>query len=159
MKRNIKLAMALAVSMIFALSVTAYAGKHGKGGPHGKGGMMGFPFLQSLSEDQKPKVAEIFAKYKDEMDQRRDASAAAMEKVADAVHADTFNEADIRQAFKEASAAKEEMVVLRAKILSEIKPLLTPEQIAKMKERKERMKDRRECRDSMAEDWIEDNTK
>jgi Spy/CpxP family protein refolding chaperone len=161
MIRNKMLTCVLAVLMMLAFSMTAEAGRHGRGGPRGKCGFMGFNFLNSLSEEQKSQIAEVFAKYKNEMKQYRDAIAAAREKVAGAVHADTFNEADIRQACKDVSAAREEMVVLRAKIFNEIKSLLTPEQIATMKakweQKKERMKNCQDFRDSRLEDWIEDN--
>ena len=163
MRKNLVFTFLVIGTMMFSLSVYAVAGQHGEGGAHHQGGFIGKKFLNSLSKEQKTKVAEILSKYKGEMDQHRDAFATAAEKVADAVHADTFDEAQIRQAFKDASAIREEMTVLRARIMSEIRPLLTADQLKKLKEhhdlRKQKMKERRDAKEDMFDEWLEENMK
>ncbi len=60
------------------------------------------------------------------------------------------------------SPIKEEFVVLKAKIVSEIKPVLTPEQIETLKERKakgaEKREKRMEKKRSKLDSWIESHS-
>ena len=86
----------------------------------------------------------------------------AHEALRDAIMADPMIETDVRQASQDLASVVEEMNVLRAQVTSEIRPLLTSEQIeqvkskrserkAKMKERREEMSDRI---DKVIEEWM-----
>jgi protein CpxP len=169
------LAVALVIIMVFAGSALAWGGgNHGKGGGkmahsefHGKGfggGFMGFRILMSLdlTDAQKSSVANVIVKYRDEMKANKEKLVEAREKLTEAILAEEFNETAIRQAAQELAPLKEEMAVLRAKIASEIRPILTPDQIALFEERraekKERMKERIEAGCSRLDAWLESQT-
>ena len=58
-----------------------------------------------------------------------------------ALNATQFDEATARAAFEKASSIREEMFILRAKMMVELKSVLTPEQVNLLKERRaERMR-------------------
>ncbi|OQY59423.1 MAG: hypothetical protein B6245_06775 [Desulfobacteraceae bacterium 4572_88] len=169
------LAVALVIIMVFAGSALAWGGgQHGKGGGgmghggfHGKGfggGFMGFRMLMSLdlTDAQKTSVANVIAKYRDEMTANKEKLMEAREKLTDAILAEEFSETAVRQAAQELAPLKEEMAVLKAKVASEIRPILAPEQIALFEERraekKEMMKERIESRCSRMDAWLESNT-
>jgi protein CpxP len=133
-------------------------GQHGFGMGHG---FMGFKILEelNLSDAQKAGISEIILKYRDERRQHIDKLIEARKNLSDTVLAETFNEADVRQAFGEAAALQEEAAVIRAKIFSEIRPLLTPEQLALISQRKaelfEKIKDRMAFGQSVFDAWLE----
>ncbi|MCP4346476.1 MAG: Spy/CpxP family protein refolding chaperone [Desulfobacterales bacterium] len=159
------LSMVLVLVMVF--SGMAIAGKGGddsgrkRGMKHHRGFGMGLKALLSLdlSDAQKTEVANILKKYQDDMKTAADKLAEAKNNMGDLIHADEFNEAEIRKAFQAASSIKEELVVLKAKIFSEIKPVLTPEQIETLEERKakhaEKRKKHMDKRFSKLDSWIE----
>ncbi|MDO9263546.1 MAG: Spy/CpxP family protein refolding chaperone [Desulfosalsimonadaceae bacterium] len=112
------------------------------------GGMMMFKEL-NLSDRQQEQVKAVMDRHQNEM-QGLDAKIdAARKSVHEAVHADVFNEQRIRDAHKTLAAEKENMAVLRGKIFSEIRPILTPEQVTQLKEMRNRhagkMADRPKC--------------
>jgi Spy/CpxP family protein refolding chaperone len=101
------------------------------------GGMMMFKEL-NLSGRQQEQVKAVMDRHQNEMqglDQKIDA---ARKSVHEAVHADTFNEKMIRDAHKTLAGEMETMAVLRGKIFSEIRPILTPEQLKQWKEMRNR---------------------
>lgn len=157
--------IALVLVMIFTgAAVAGGFGRHHGGpggfGKHGMGGGMGLKALMhlDLSETQKAEVAEVFTKYQEDRENVRASVMTARENLFTAVHADEFNEADVRQASKAVAAAMEEGAVLKAKIIAEVKPILTPEQIALLKERRakktEKMKEHKASKHSMLENWL-----
>lgn len=170
MKAMKTLAVALAIVMIFAGSAMAWGGgKHGKGfghgGFHGKGGgFMGLRMLMSLdlTDAQKTSVANVIAKYREEMQANKEKLMEAREKLADATLAEEFSETAVREAAQELAPLKEDMAVLRARVASEIRPILTPEQIALLEEKRAemrgRMKERIEAGCSRLDTWIESHT-
>ncbi len=166
--RTIKtLSMVLVIVMVF--SGMAIAGKNGHDRERGfmkhhRGFGMGLRALLSLdlSDAQKTEVANILKKYRDDMRNAADKLAEAKKNMGDLIYADEFNEAEIRKAFQAMSPIKEEFVVLKAKIVSEIKPVLTPEQVETLKERKakgkEKRKERMEKKRSKLDSWIESHS-
>ncbi len=121
----------------------------------------GFPLARLLSGldltiDQKANIFDILEKYKDERTQTEDDMHGARNDLSEAIHADEFNEENIRQACKKVASAMEELIVLKAGIFAEIRPILTTEQIETIKEHKnkkeERMQTRRDFRRSKMED-------
>ena len=101
------------------------------------GGLMGLKTLVELdlSDDQKSKIMEIIEKYQDQRQSTKNSFFDARKTLADALHAEEFNENAIRDAHRQVSAIKEEMLVSRAKMMTELKTVLTPEQIELLKER------------------------
>jgi len=152
--------VALIVAMLIA--GTALAGRFGKNGhDFGMGkGFMGFGILKELdlSETQKTDAANILMKYRDEAITAADNLAAAREKLADAILIAEFNEGSVRLAVRELAVAGEELAVLGAKAVSELKPILTPAQSELLKQKqaemKAKMKDRTAFRRSKIDNWL-----
>lgn len=155
--------VSIALVFVMVFCSASLAGRFGEG-RHGFGmghGFMGFKILKelNLSDEQKAGIAAVILKYRDERRQHIDTLIEARANLADTVLAETFNEADVRQAFEAAAALQEEAAVMRAKIFSEIRPLLTPEQLALITQRKtelfEKIKDRMAFGQSVFDAWLE----
>lgn len=150
MVRKQVVVIGLAVLLVFAGSMTAFAGRFGGGHSHrGKGFQQLFKSLD-LSETQKTQVADIRSSYKEDMDVAHDALAGIRQKIHAAMVKKPFDgnaENELRLAFREASLVKEDLFVLRAKMMNEIRDLLTDEQKEKLAnlraERREKMEARR----------------
>ena len=147
------------------ISGTAYAMPgHGMPGMRGPGAHFGQGLLKALlnldlTEVQKHEAALILSKYRDEGQARRDALRTAMEELRETAEADPFDEEAVRTAFKGVAGAGEEMAVHGAKLVAELKGILTPEQKESLEEhraaRQERRKGRKRNRVSFLDEWIE----
>ena len=147
------------------ISGTAYAmpghGMPGMGGPgaHFSQGLLKALLNLDLTEAQKHEAALILSKYRDEGQARRDALRTAMEALRGTAEADPFDEEAIRAAFKGVAGAGEEMAVHGAKLVAELKGILTPEQKESLEEqraaRHEKRKGRKGNRVSFLDEWIE----
>lgn len=164
MRRTGVLTVLLAVAITFAAGAAVQAGPMREGGQgHGREGR-GFIGLRELvqlglSKEQKLSIYDILQKYQAEQENLRDSiqqSRAALDSLASA---EEFNEAAIRQAFKEKSAVMEEALVLRARQAAEIKAVLTAGQLAAMKEnrpgRREARQGPHESRQARLEAWLQ----
>jgi len=103
------------------------------------GAMMGMNMFMdlNLSDAQKDQVQAIITKYRDQRENMADEPCQTMrETMFNAIFAEEFNEEKIREAFRESSEAREDMVVQKAKMIAEIKTILDPEQVELLKERK-----------------------
>jgi hypothetical protein len=73
-----------------------------------------------------------------------------------------FDEEKVRQAFQQISPLLEEAIVLKAKLMAEIKPVLNPDQLALLKQRRsehpERMKKKMQFRECMVDTWLQMDT-
>ena len=159
--KKFKTAGIVAVIVAILIAGTALAGRFGKNGhDFGMGGFMGFGILKelNLSETQKTDAANILMKYRDEAITAADTFAAAREKLADAILIAEFNEGSVRLAVRELAVAGEELAVLGAKAVSELKPILTPAQSELLKQKqaemKAKMKDRTAFRRSKIDNWL-----
>ncbi len=159
MKRYGMIHLMAALAAVLLFSATAFAqspfgggGGKGRGMHHrmgkgpGTGGEFGFLRHLNLTEAQEQLAQEIFAKYGDDMNEQREKLGAARKNLTETIHADKFSEVSVRQAFEKVSAAREELVVLRAKTLNELKGMLTAEQIEQWKTQREQMKQRMKSR-------------
>ena len=152
------------VTMAF-ISGTAYAMPgHGIPGMGGAGSYSGEGLLKALirldlTDAQKHEAALILAKSRDEGKETREALRSAMEALRKATETDAFDEDAVRTAFKGVATAGEEMAVHVAKLVAELKGILTPEQRAALEEfraaRHEKHKGRMENRTSSLDEWIE----
>jgi Spy/CpxP family protein refolding chaperone len=122
-------------------------------GPHMQKRGMGFGFTGlrafhdlKLSDTQQESITNIINQYQDQRETIRDSMVEARKNLRVVLQAVHFNEGDTRKAYREASALREDMFVLRAKMMAELRAVLTPEQLELLKERKakrlERMKKR-----------------
>ena len=94
-----------------------------------------------LTADQKKKADDILTKNQDERKKLMDSLREAQEKLNTVVSAKEFDEAAFRQAFQQASFIKENLAVLRAKMIPELKAVLSPEQVGYLKGRMETKKE------------------
>jgi Spy/CpxP family protein refolding chaperone len=145
-----KFAMVLTIVIGLALTSTANA-QFG----HGRmaGGMgPGFPGLKmvmhlDLSDAQRDEIRTIIKKYRAEGQEIREDLASVRENMASVMFADQLDEAAVRSQFKVLAPQMEDLAVLGARIISEVKTVLTPDQIETMKEmRSERMGKQRRFR-------------
>ena len=151
------------------ISGTAYAMPgHGMPGMGGLGGHFGEGLLRALinldlTESQEHEAALILSRYRDEGKERREALRKAFAELRVTSEADPFDEEAIRSAFKGVAAAGEEMAVHGAKLVAELKGILTPEQKASLEEHKaarhEKRKGRMENRTSFLDEWIDVHSK
>lgn len=164
MKRLLIASVTMAV-----ISGTAYA-MHGQGmpgmggpGPHLGQGLLKALIRLDLTDAQKHEAALIFAKYRDEGKETREALRSAMEGLRAATDREAFDEDAVRASFKGVATAGEEMAVHAAKLIAELKGILTPEQKADFEEHKaarlEKRKGRGENRTSFLDEWIEVHSK
>ncbi|MBP1709082.1 MAG: Heavy-metal resistance [Deltaproteobacteria bacterium] len=94
-----------------------------------------------LTADQKKKADDILTKNQAERKKLMDSLREAQEKLNVVVSAKEFDEAAFRQAFQQASSIKENLAVLRAKMIPELKAVLSPEQVGYLKGRMETKKE------------------
>jgi Spy/CpxP family protein refolding chaperone len=124
-----------------------------------RGGFLKAIIQLNLSDAQKHEAALILMKYREEglakLHDLREATKVFRE-VSDAIGSDGNV---VREAFKPVAAAGEEMAVFKAKVVTELKGLLTPEQLKIVQEFKGEMADRRsalvEVAVSRLDEWIE----
>jgi periplasmic protein CpxP/Spy len=95
-----------------------------------------------LSDDQKSQVKAILKTHASEIETQMKASAAARRAVHDAVLAQPSDEAAIRAAAQKFGQVHADGAVLFARISTEIQPILTDEQRAKILKFRERMRGR-----------------
>lgn len=145
---------AIVLAMILAgVSIVAARGFRDGGFGMGTGfGPMG-PFADiDLTDGQKAGIAGVLETYRDDVERLLDDLTAAMEKLSDATDTDALAETDVRQASRDVASVKEELNVLKANIIYEIKPLLTTEQVEKLRERRtEKQEKMKEFREKMRE--------
>ena len=164
MRATKTLTTVLAAVIILTAALAAEAGEFGPNVP-GRGmgpglmapgrnmshGLMGLERLLglNLSESQQTELLAILHRYKDEIEGLRDRSMAAGRKLAAVFHAEDFDEDGLRKAFREVSSLKEELLVVRTKMVAELKAVLTREQKALLSDRKARIS--RMIKDLLAE--------
>ena len=114
--------------------------KCGFGPGAGGGPMLGGHFCMKkiideldLTAAQKKKVDGILAKNEEQSKKQIESLEKARKQLSAASSADKFDEAAFRKAFKQESAAKEELMVAKKKMAAEIHAVLTPEQAAYLK--------------------------
>ena len=123
----VKLAPAIAIGACLCLlfSATAFAGKFGRSGR----GPMAMLAGLNLTDEQKTAVKAVFQSHSDEMSLARSNMRQAKDAFRVVSTADPFNETSVREAFAQMVPYLEELAVLRARIFSEIRPILTAEQL------------------------------
>ena len=103
----------------------------------------------NLSDAQKREVAKVLASHKE-------AARTAFERVR---ASDAADEAAVRQAFRALAAAGEEAVVVKGRIMAEVRQKLTPEQLRIFREGRdvvaEKVRERVETARSLMQEWID----
>jgi len=146
---NIKktLTVMMVVSILFMLALAAEAGPFGyhskKGGMESKLAGLRTLLELRLSDSQQVKMLSIINKYQGEKENLRNSMKEARKSLSAVLDTEPFNEENARKAFKKASAMREEMFVLKAKMMTELKAVLTPEQQKLLQERKCKRQERK----------------
>lgn len=110
-------------------------GGPGMRGPGGPGGL-GFRGLD-LSDDQKEQLKKIAESHEAEFKAIGEKTRAAHEGMRALMDADSINESAIRAKSQEVAAAQADAMILQAKIRKESMQILTADQLAKLKERRD----------------------
>ena len=130
-------------------------------GGHGGGGGMPLKMLWDLdlSTEQKAAVHKLLPAYRTEKEALREKMHAARETMRTLMTADALDEDGIRKASRNMAPIMEDMAVLRARFLFDLKDILSPEQVQKLRERRQgaahcREKHRR-FRQEMMDTWLQ----
>lgn len=142
MKLRKTLTVMVAVSMVFMFAAT-FVVEARPFGPNFKNrgmrselsGLKTYLELK-LSDFQQTEMMNIIMKYQHEGESLRNSISEDRKNLSTVLHAEQLNEEDARKAFREVSAIREEMFILREKMRVELKSVLTPEQLELLKELK-----------------------
>jgi Spy/CpxP family protein refolding chaperone len=111
-----------------------------------------------LTDAQKARVRDMLPAYRAEKDARQEALQAKQQRMRALMEAEPFDENEVRQAFREIAPLMEDMAVLRGQFMHDIKSILTPEQIAAIKDkhlnRDNRRGEHRRMQRSMLDTWL-----
>lgn len=111
------------------------------GGSHGK--MLHRALAElDLTDDQKVRVHDVLMASADETDAAREQGRAAREALAEAMHAEVFDEAAIREAYARVATLDADRIVRRAQAFQEIRGILDPVQLETLEEMREEMHER-----------------
>ncbi|MFH0879956.1 MAG: Spy/CpxP family protein refolding chaperone [Lentisphaerota bacterium] len=115
-----------------------------------------------LTDGQKHAIAVILKDNREDIRNTLQYFAAARKTLFEAIHAESFNEQAVRDASRVVSVYEEELSVVRARVASRIKQILTPEQKQNLQELKstlrERIASRLESGRGLMDMWIEQNS-
>jgi Spy/CpxP family protein refolding chaperone len=140
MKSRNALTVILAALMVFTLAYSAEARPFGLGFAHGDpgGALGGLQTLLALklTDAQQEQLSSIIAKYQDQVRELRSEMRQTQRNTWEVLNATPFDEGNARKAFRTASNVREEMFILRAKMMAELKSVLTAEQLSQLNERK-----------------------
>lgn len=133
------LTLTLAVVVIFAGAVPAIAGGFNSMGPRhwerpGFAGLKTFLKLD-LTNAQRSQLLKIIDKYQAERRNNAHRFFEARRDLFNAMHSEKFDEVRIRKAFEQLSSLEENRVIMRAKMISEMKGVLTPGQLSLLQKR------------------------
>ena len=150
-----KIGNALAgVALVAALALSALA-QQGPDGPRGGSGAHGrghrgdrIPFARDidLTDQQKAQIEQLQQAFRESTRGLHDQLRAVKGGGADPLSGGAFDEAAVRRAAQERAALHVELEVAHARLMSQIAALLTPEQKAKIAERRQQFEQRRRGR-------------
>jgi Spy/CpxP family protein refolding chaperone len=130
-------------------------------GGHGEGGGMHLKKLWDLdlSTEQKAAIGRLLPAYREEKDALMEQRRAARETMRTLMTADTLDENGIREASRAMAPILEEMAVLRARFVFDLKDILSPEQVQQLQKRRgggmDRRHNHRRFRQEMMDTWLQ----
>ena len=130
-------------------------------GGHGEGGGMHLKMLWDLdlSTEQKAAIGRLLPAYREEKEALMEKRHVARETMRTLMTADTLDETGIREASRAMAPIMEEMAVLRARFVFDLKDILSPEQVQRLQARREGARDRRhkhrQYRQEMMDTWLQ----
>jgi len=160
LKMKIQKTLAGALAIIMVCAGAAWAGYHGMGdhnmgdrgmGRHKSDRNMAAPHLGilhslELTKAQTDQVVEIFNTYDEAHETLRQEMREAREQLCQAIHSDEMVEADIREAARQVGEKLGALSVHKARVFSEIRSILTAEQLEQLEAMKTKCCERRKCR-------------
>lgn len=158
MRKQVAIMAVVTAMMVLAAGSLSWAGRgeckrDGKG-PHGAMGEMygpgwmgGMGMLNGLdlSDQQQKQIKPLIDNHRKEMEALGGKIRGSRKTLHEAIHGAAFDEQAIRKAHQSLSVDMENLAVLRGKLFSEIRPLLTPEQLAKIQELPDRKGGKKGC--------------
>ena len=147
---------ALALSGLFAANLTAHT--PGSGGPAADGHASGLGRTArrlGLSDDQKDQIRGILKSHATEIETQLEASQTGRTALREAMGAQPLDESRIRQQALALGEVRADGAVLRARIRSEIWPVLTTEQQEKAKQLRSVKGKREKRRIDALERWLQ----
>jgi Spy/CpxP family protein refolding chaperone len=141
MKFNKALVGVLFLTIVFSGAVAVEAGRFGRhDGPPGIMGP-GFHGLKTmiklnLSETQQSQMLSIIEKYENEREILNQSLREAKRDLARVLQAEQPDGDQIRSALRRAAPIREDLLVMRVKMMAELKTVLTPKQLQLLEERK-----------------------
>jgi Spy/CpxP family protein refolding chaperone len=94
----------------------------------------------NLTDTQETKLRVIFETYRPEHEKLMNDLREARENLRNLMESDTFNEKKIREAYQKVSTVKEDLLVLRGKLISDVGSVLNSDQIEQTEQwKQERM--------------------
>jgi Spy/CpxP family protein refolding chaperone len=132
-----------------------------RGGHGGPGGGMHLKMLWDLdlSTEQKAAIGQMLPAYREEKDALRDKMHTARETMRTLMTADALDEDAVREASRAMAPIMEDMAVLRARFVFDLKDILSPEQVQQMQKRREGAMGRghkhRQFRQEMMDTWLQ----
>lgn len=151
MKVNKVLVVVLFLTIFLAGTVAVEAGRFGR--HHGFQGIMGpgFHGLKTmiqldLSDSQKSEIMSILEKYDKDIANLKKSLRETRKNLTRLLDTDQADESQIRSALRQAAPIKEELFVMRVKMVAELKKVLTPEQLQLLNQGKAHRIDRQKTR-------------
>jgi len=146
MKLNIALVGVLFLAIFFAGAVAVEAGRSGR--HHGPPGMMGPDLrgLKTIIQLDLLKIMSIIEKYDNERARLKESLREARKNLTRVMQTEQADENQIRSALRRAAPIKEELFVMRVKMVAELKTVLTPEQLQLLEKRKAHRTERLKAR-------------
>jgi len=157
--------IAYSLVIVCILAGAAYAAASTESVPLGEDG---FGLRQSilrtiielnLTDAQKHEAALILKKHRLEAGEAFDRVRQAVTDMSEVMKREPQNEQAVREAFRKAAAAGEDMAVARGRIMAELRGVLTPEQQESLFERRNvlrgKIRDRIEAGRALLNEWIE----
>jgi Spy/CpxP family protein refolding chaperone len=102
---------------------------HAWGGGFGKGPVAQLIEKLELSDTQLSQIADILKANRDQIRTQGQIVGEELKALGDIMHSQQLNEVQVRAAYQNAANAVEELVVLRAKVMAEVKKVLTETQL------------------------------
>jgi len=130
-------------------------------GGHGGGGDRQLRMLWNLdlSTEQKAAIGQLLPAYREEKDALRDKMHAARETMHTLMTAEALDENAVREASRAMAPIMEDMAVLRARFVFDLKDILSPEQVQQMQKRREGAMGRghkhRQFHQEMMDTWLQ----
>jgi len=130
-------------------------------GGHGGGGDRQLRMLWNLdlSTEQKAAIGQLLPAYREEKDALRDKMHAARETMHTLMTAEALDENAVREASRAMAPIMEDMAVLRARFVFDLKDILSPEQVQQMQKRREDAMGRghkhRQFHQEMMDTWLQ----